>query len=46
MKKNIQDINDRKPLISIAISYPEITKDVTVPYTVNNVYYDQEHSHL
>ena len=42
-RKNIKEISERKPLISIALSIPEISQGVTTPYVGNNRYYDEEH---
>lgn len=41
-RENIKDIYDRKPIISIAISLPEIDKEISIPYVGNNIFYAEE----
>ena len=41
-RENIKDIYDRKPIISIAISLPEINKEISIPYVGNNIFYAEE----
>ena len=43
-KENLNDINNRKPIISIAISLPEIKKEISIPYVGNNIFYAEEQS--
>jgi len=41
--KSIKEIDERKPLISIALSLPEISDHVSIPYVGNNRYYEEEY---
>ena len=42
VRENVKDIHDRKPIISIALSLPEINKEISIPYVGNNIFYAEE----